>query len=531
MPDAEASVSERKRISAVWLIPIVALLLGVWMVIYTLQSEGPEITIVFDTAEGIEAGETKIKVLSVEVGIVDSAGLTDDLGRVVVTAQLDKAATSLLREDTQFWVVRPRIGATGISGLGTALSGAYIELEPGTGEGGRRDFEGLEDPPVTPVGTAGLHLELVSQSAGSVSTADPILYKGFRVGRIESAELDVPTQKMHYRAFIDAPYDELVSSSTRFWNASGISLRGTAAGIELEMASLETLLLGGVALGLPEGVSPGSSVSPGSTFQLYPSYAKVNEQPYETTLEYVVSFAQSVRGLQTGAPVEYRGIPVGRVARVLLEELTDEGLTGSGDDIPVLLQVEPGRMKLPDDEEGAAALEEVVRLGVGNGLRATLATGSLITGSLFVAMDYYTDAPAAELGSFAGRPTIPTVASGLEGIAQQVTVLLAKVNALPLEKTIGSANRILADLDAIVASRGMQELPATLEGTLVELRETLDSVSADSPLQGRLLRTATELERSLQSLRRLLETLEDQPNALIFSRPPGEDPEPPSGSP
>ena len=313
MTEAKAVVSERRRISAVWLVPIVALVLGLWMVIHTLRSQGPEITIAFSSGEGIEADSTKIKYRAVEVGLVKSVGLADDLESVVVTARIDKAAAPLLREDAQFWVVRPRIGPGGVSGLGTLLSGGYIQLASGTGKEGRRDFEGLDTPPVTPAGTPGLNLRLVGEHAGSVSIGDPILYEGFRVGRIETAKFDVASRRMQYGAFIQAPYDALVSSATRFWNSSGLSLSVTADGIQVKTASIEALLIGGVSFGLPEGSEPGSPVEAGETFELYPDYSSVNQRPYLHGLEYVVRFPQSVRGLRPGAPVEYRGIRMGVV--------------------------------------------------------------------------------------------------------------------------------------------------------------------------------------------------------------------------
>jgi paraquat-inducible protein B len=260
MTEAKATVSERRRISAIWLVPIVALVLGIWMVIHTLRSQGPEITVVFSSGASIEAGKTKIKFRDVEVGRVESVGLADDHESVVVTARLDKGAAPLLREDTQFWVVRPRVGPGGVSGVGTLLSGGYLQLAPGTGKEGRRDFVGLDEPPVTPAGTPGLHFKLVAEHSGSVGSGAPILYKGFRVGRIESAEFDVASQKMQYGAFIEAPYDELVTSATRFWNASGISVSATADGIQVQTASLEAVLVGGVVFGLPEGVEPGGPV-------------------------------------------------------------------------------------------------------------------------------------------------------------------------------------------------------------------------------------------------------------------------------
>jgi paraquat-inducible protein B len=530
MTETEAVVSERRRISAIWLVPIVALVLGLWMVIHTLRSQGPEITIVFSSGESIEANETRIKFRAVEVGLVKSVGLADDLESVVVTAQLDKAAAPLLREGTQFWVVRPRIGPGGVSGLGTLLSGGYIQLESGTGEEGRREFEGMDAPPVTPTATPGLQFRMVSERAGSVGIGDPILYEGFRVGRIESAEFDVASRKMLYGAFIEAPYDDLVTSTTRFWNASGLSLSATADGIEVQTASLEALLVGGVAFGLPEGAEPGTPVEAGEVFELYPDYASVNRRPYHHGLEYVVRFPQSVRGLRPGAPVEYRGIRIGRVERVLLTEMTGQGLTGKGEPIPVLIRLEPGRLELPDSEEGTATLARVLETSVRRGLRATLSMGSLITGSLYVYFDMYPDERPAEMGSFAGHPTIPTIAGGLEGIQVRLLTLLDKLNALPLEEALDGVDQLLTDVDVIVASEDMRSIPASLEATLAGLRDTLDSVSTDSAMQERLLRTMTELDRTLQSLRLLLDTLEEQPNALIFNREPGDDPQPPAGS-
>ncbi|MBW2315925.1 MAG: intermembrane transport protein PqiB [Deltaproteobacteria bacterium] len=531
MADASANVSERQRMSTIWLVPIVAVVLGAWMVIHTLRSQGPEVEIVFASGSGIEAEKTKIKYRDVEVGVVESVGLDEDLESVVVTARLDKEATSLLHEDTEFWVVQPRIGPAGISGLGTLLSGGFIQIAPGTGAPGRREFRGLDVPPVTPAGTPGLKLELVSDRAGSVGAGDPVLYKKYRVGRIETAEFDLAERKMRYGVFIEAPYDSLVTSSTRFWNVSGFSLSATADGIQMQMDSLQSLLVGGVVFGLPEGGKPGEKAEAGEQFQLYENYSAVNERPYRESVEYVVPFTQSLRGLRPGAPVEYRGIRIGSVERVLLSELNRTGLSGKGAPIPVLIRLEPGRLELPDDEQGVAMLKAAVERAVGNGLRATLSTGSLLTGSLYVYMDVYPNEKPARLGEFDGRPTIPTIESGLGGIQVRVTSLLDKLNALPVEDLLDKADQILADVDALVASPSAQELPASLDATLVELRSVLDSVSGDSAMQGRLLRTMTELDRTLAALRQLLRTLDDQPNSVIFSREPAADPIPPAGTP
>jgi paraquat-inducible protein B len=515
MNDTPAAVKKRRRIAPIWVVPIVAVLLGLWMVVYTYRNQGPDITIVFSTAEGIEAGKTKVKSLSVAVGLVTSVHLGEDLDNVVVTARLERSAIPLLREDTQFWVVRPRVGMGGVSGLGTIMSGGFIELAPGTGPEGRREFAGLDEVPVTPAGTPGLHFRLVGQRAGSVSAGDPILFRGFEVGRVETAEFDLETHQMRYGAFIQAPYDGLVTDETRFWNASGLSFSASAEGIDLNTGSLQSLLLGGIAFGLPEGIEPGEPVATGKEFVLYPNYKSVTEQPYHHSIEYVLEFAQSVRGLKPGAPVEYRGLVAGQVERLLIEEMVEKGARGRrGVLIPVLIRLEPGRLAMGDSEEGVSFLSERVEARVRDGLRATLSTGNLLTGSLYVSLDMYPDEAPAELGSFAGRSTIPTTSSGLESIQQQVAALLDKLNALPLEDVAASADETIQELDRTVAearlllaSQELQSLPASLQESLAEFDSTL------------------------QSVRQLASTLEQQPNSLIFSREPEMDPQPLAGAP
>ncbi len=541
MTDAHAAVSRKRGINPIWFVPIVALVLGIWMVIYTLQSEGPDITITFSTAEGIEQGKTKVKLRDVDIGLVETVELGEDLESVVITISLEKTAEPLLRENTQFWVVRPRIGKSGVTGLGTLLSGGYIQLAPGDGADGKRAYVGLEEPPVTPSSTPGVRLVLTADKAGSVSAGDPVLFKGYQVGRVETEIFDIERQLLTYEIFIDAPYDQKLTSRHRFWDVSGVSARAGADGIEIDSVALETLLIGGVEVGLPLGVEPGQPIETGSEFELYGSFADVNKRPYRYSLEYVVRFPQSVRGLQPGAPVEFRGLRIGEVERVMLTELarTIPGASQPqsvpagaprGEGIPVLIRIEPARLERPDSEAGLEEMRKILQFAVNNGMRATLATGNLLTGSLYVSMDLFSDVEPGKIGEYAGRPMLPTAASGLDGIQQKLTVFLDKLNELPLEGTVQEAQNTLASLDRLVAGDGMQSLPASLDETLKELQQTLSSLSADSELQTRLLPTITELERTLTSLRLVLDTLDEQPNALIFNRKYKDDPRPPAGS-
>jgi paraquat-inducible protein B len=442
MTEAQASVKPRRKVPVIWLVAIVAAVLGIWLVAYNYLTQGPTISIIFSNAEGIQPGKTKIKALSVELGVVESVELTKSLDQVKVIAKLQRFAEPLLREDTQFWVVRPRVGPGGISGLGTILSGGYIRLEAGVGGEGRRKFDGLDQPPVTPAGTPGLKLVLESDRAGSVTAGDPVLYRGYQVGAVESADFDAARQTVRYSLFIDEPYDALVTNNTRFWNASGITLKAAATGLEVQLGSLQTLLIGGVAFDLPEGVIAGAPAQNGESFKLFPSQDAANRKSYDNYLEYVVAFRQSVGGIQPGAPVQYRGVNIGTVQRLMITELAsqvfrDDETAGpaleGGSPIPILIRVEPARLGLPDTRQTLELMRANVEDGVKKGLRATLKTGNLLTGSSLVSMDYYPEEGSASMGEFAGYQALPTLSGGIAGLEQKLNQLLTKLNNLPLE--------------------------------------------------------------------------------------------------
>jgi len=521
----EAVVSGRRRIPAIWFLPILAVVLGLYMVIYTAMNEGPEIQITFSTAEGITAGKTKINARSVQVGMVEEVRLNEDLESVTVVAKLDLAATALLRDDSRFWVVRPRLGAGGVSGLGTIMSGAYIELQPGPGSPSKkRDFVGLEDIPTTPLSAPGLRLTLVGTEVGSLSQGQPILFRGFPVGNIEERIFDSERQQVRYDAFIKEPYHLLVSDATRFWNASGISLSASADGVKVNIGSLQTLLAGGVAFDLPNETSPGTAVEDGTEFVLYDDRESSELETYQHSIQYIVEFNQSVRGLVRGAPVEYRGVVIGRAISLTME--ADISGRTHRDSLPILIEIEPARLGASDDEEGIEWLRKAMVRDVGRGLRVTLESGNLITGSLLVGLDFYPDAEPAEIGELGGYPTLPVVQTGFASIERRVNSVLQKVNDLPLERTVDELNGMLSEVRKIAASDEVGQLPAELNASLGELQKTLESFAPGAPLYDQLEQAVSELNRTLQSVEEVSRTLGEQPSTLIFSKPITADPEP-----
>lgn len=527
------ATSQGRKFTSIWIIPLVSLIAGGWMVVQAILSQGPTITISFETAEGLEAGKTKVKMLNVDIGLVESVRLRSPGKGVVATVKLEKEVEDLLSKDTRFWVVRARIGAQGIQGLSTILSGGYIELSPGNGTGKVREFVGLEEPPLTPVDAPGMRLQLYAAQASAVSVGDSVLYRGYEVGRVEAMEFNVENNRAEYNVFIDAPFHKLVKSSTRFWNASGVSLVASAQGLELNMGSLETVLRGGITFDAIPGLPLGEAINVDAPLKLYDSYDDVLENPYRYGRYYVVKFSQSLRGLEPGAPVEYRGIEVGRVVRILLKELTREGMMGMGQDIPVLIYLEPGRMGVPDVSAATDALAKTIEVGVQNGLRATLETGNLLTGKQLVTLNYYPEEGAASLSEFNEYAVIPTVRTGVDRLEQQVRNFLDKLNALPLENTVASANDAIEQMNTTLRSvnrllehRETQRLPDNVAATMMELREVLDGFSQNSNLYQNLGYSVNELNRALENLDELSRRLADNPNSLIFSGSRKADPVP-----
>ena len=537
MATEKARIGQSRKISAIWFIPLLALALGIYMVVHNWMTEGPEIRIAFKTASGLEQGKTKIKYRNVDMGVVENVRLNDNFDGVIATAKLDRQALPLLREDTRFWVVTARVGVDTITGLDTLLSGAYIQLAPGEGKVGAREFVALEQPPLTPAGAPGLRLHLTSNQSSSVSAGDAVLYNGYKVGRVETMEFDPEDRKLHYAVFIDAPYHDLVDSHTRFWDVSGVSLSAGADGFKVDTGSLDTILLGGVAFGLPPGIGKGVPVEEQTQFTLYSSYEDILENPFRYGEYYVVRFSQSVKGLLAGAPVEYRGILVGRVERIMLKESLEytaqHGVRGQGDDIPVLIYLEPGRLELPDEEGSIEEMHKAIRQGVENGLRASMEMGNLLTGAKYVSVDYFKDAEHAKIGEFLGYPTLPTIGTGLGRIEQKLNATLDLINSLPLADTVNEANNALAtlndtldSLNKIVGSEGTQQLPLQLNETLQELRDVLTGISENSGAYQSVNSSLLQLNRTLSNMQSLTRTLSEQPNAVIFPSSPVPDPVP-----
>jgi len=532
-----------QRWNAVWAIPILAILIGGWMLYQNISSKGPEVRIRFETAEGIAAGKTEIRCRSVSVGKVTRVELDENLQSVLVYARLDNGNEILLRKGTRFWVVRPRVSAADVSGLGTLLTGAYIELEPGTGEPGVRKWIGLETPPATSRSVPGRRLTLVSDEAGSLSVGSPIYYRGYDVGRIESRELDADGRRIVYEAFIREEYQSLVRKNTKFWNTSGIDVSAGVDGFKLRTPSLQAMISGGVSFAVNEIEEPGEMVADGAIFQLHDDAEDANTSTFEPTLQVLLLFDQSVRGLNVSAPVEYRGIRIGRVTAISFDFVREK----ENQMVPVLVEVDSALLRatgenIPPEEE-LPRLEE----GIRNGLRATLKTGSLLTGAMYVDFDYYPNEEIESLTYKGEYPVVPTLSSGFAQLEVKLASILDKIDALPLDETVEQINAAAKETaltvseaklalkqieEAAAAARETMEnpefkqLPADLRKSLATLDQSVSSIGPDGAIQGDLLRTLDELRSAMRSMESLSDTIKERPNSLLFGKEESKNPIP-----
>jgi len=528
---AQAVVDEEhKGFPVIWLLPLVAVLVGGWLIWKTIAETGPSITISFETAEGIQAGKTKIKYRDVEIGRVDSVGFSDDITQILVKAVMEPDTEKFLTEQTRFWVVKPRIGAGGVSGLGTLVSGAYIAMEPSQEGKPLREFTGLETPPVVTADVAGTSYRLRAKTLGSVSIGAPVYFRQFEVGEITEYKLSNDHSQVDIGFFVRAPHDRYIREGTRFWNAGGVNLTLGATGMQLEMESIVSLLTGGIAFEtLPEHAdSPVAQA--GAVFTLYDNHADILEDPITIAHTFITRFSGSVRGLAPGAPVEFRGIRIGTVKSIEIGfDPEQEGVT-----VPiVLIDLEPERLEnfaiLDKDASALEIQEETLRETVKRvayavrekGMRARLQTGNLVTGALYVDLDFFPDAEPAILAMDGEHPEIPTLPNPLEGILIGFNKIIDKLEAARLEDTLENLNALMASTSQLVGTleQSAPVLAAELETTFREAQATLASLrevaSTDGEIGNELYNALAEITAAARSIRVMSEYLERHPEALI----------------
>ncbi|AJY17887.1 MULTISPECIES: PqiB family protein [Burkholderia] len=521
-PDPTISTKSGWLPSLVWLVPLIAALIGIGLVVRSVRERGPEITISFHSAEGLEPGKTQVKYKDVEIGMVKTIKLSKDLSRVLVEVQLKKEAEDFAVKDSRFWIVRPRVGATGVSGLGTLLSGAYIGVDAGRSQDVQTDFTGLEKPPAVTADQKGTQYVLRGDSLGSVDIGSPVYYRRVQVGQVVGFSLDKDGTGVTFNVFVNAPYDQYVGTNSRWWQASGVDLRLDSSGLKLNTQSLATVILGGIAFQTPPNQSSGVLAPNNTTFRLAADEGDAMRDPDGQPLQVVMNFNQSLRGLGIGAPVDFRGIVLGEVTNIGIDyDPKTKNFT-----MPVTMNVYPERLGRRFREtiasKGEAARLEIVQRLVQHGLRGQLRTGNLLTSQLYVALDFFPKAPPAKVDVSHQPLELPTVPNTLDELQLQVADIAKKLDKVPFDQIGANLNSALSNADKLFKQLDTQVAPEARD-TLSAAKQTFSTAEAtlqqDSPLQSDVRGALKELTRTLQSLNALADYLERHPESLIKGKP------------
>ena len=526
--------TRRFSVSLVWIVPIVAVLVGISLVVHSILQQGPTIVVTFKTGDGLTANKTEVKYRNVVIGHVSDVELANDQKSVNATIKLEKQAESFTREDSQFWVVRPRIGAGGVSGIDTLLSGDYIGADIGQANGRAKNFKGLENPPPITYGEPGKRFTLFTQDLGSLDIGSPVYYRKIPVGQVVAYALDPDGKGVNIELFIHAPHDKYVTENTRFWNASGIDVNVGANGFAVKTESLSSLLVGGIAFRAPD-YSPGDKPAAAEyAYELFEDQQTALAPPNGKPQYLAMRFDQALRGLKVDAPVEFLGVEIGKVVAVNLDY--DE--TKRSFPINVGIVIYPQRLgqahikmlkALKHDPNDEAAGVRLIGTFIENGLRAQARTGNFLTGQLYIALDFYPKADKVAFDANARPVMIPTLPGSLEQLQEKLESMVDKINKLPIERIAGNLDGNLVELRKGMMQfngkilPGVQTTLSDVSKTLETANTTLQSASStladDSPQREKLGQTLDELGRTSRSLRDLSDYLGRHPESLLRGRP------------
>ncbi|MDR3531827.1 MAG: MlaD family protein [Rhodopila sp.] len=500
-----SGIDRTRRLSLIWAIPLVTLIIGAWLAWSTISQRGPLITITFETAEGLQANQSHVRHKDVDMGVVQKVDLSPDLKRVQVTVRMNREAEPLLTDKARFWVVRPRFFAGSISGLQTLFSGSYIDLLPSS-EGGepQRTFVGLENPPVLQSDVPGRTFLLQANRIGSLNLGSPIMFRDLEAGEILGWDVGEMARNITVHAFVRAPFDKYVHDNSRFWNASGATVQLGANGLQLQVESLRAVVLGGIAFETPDDPKITEESRADHTFTLFQSKDAADSSAFKRSVPFVANFIGSVSGLAAGSAVTLRGLKIGEVSSVSL--VYDRAL----DNVvaPVHFTLEPERiamLELPTNADLDSRMRDLVR----RGLRVQLESGNILTGQKQLAMDIYRDAGPGQLGKDGDTYVIPVLGGSADDVATAATKLVNRLNDIPFESIGNNLDQTLAGVNALVNDKQLAESVTALRSTLASTQTLVDNLNHGlTPMTQRLPAIAAGLEDSVKRTDKLIGSLE-----------------------
>ena len=519
-------------LTSIWIVPFIALLVAGWLAFQYFSERGEEIRIVFPKNEGLNAGQSQIKFRDVPIGTVQKIELQKNGNGVVVVARIDKLAKPYLNEKAKFWIVKPEVGISGVSGLDTLLSGTYINMYSET-EGRFKDsFYGLKE--AFHQNKEGVYYKLTAPSGFNINRGTPVHFKNLTVGRVEYVNISLDSQNIDFIVLIQQQYVPYVHRDSKFWVTSTIDLRYANGRFDINVAPLSNLVQGGIEFSSTHE-DPNDPVPDHYVFRLYKNSNAAEGTKIGKGGEFVKTFEimtqESLSTLRVGAMVQYSGYEVGRVKDIALQYIKET-------------HVMQGRVLVDIDTSAFAQKDDTVKKAYRNfrqmveeGLRAKMQPSDPLTGTLFVDLGFEANVTKQTLVQGKKYALLPSVKSDAGGVMDEAEKLLQKLNALPLEQLLASLNKVVdnsdgllsdlgksvKDLNALSGKKSFQTMPDELDKTLKELtktlataQQTIKSYDDQSLLASQIAQTLKVVTETSKSMQQFLDMLNRKPDSLIF---------------
>lgn len=523
-------------ITSIWIVPFIALIIAGWLAYQYFSELGPEIRIVFPENEGLNAGQSQIKYRNVSIGTVKKIVLQNKGEGVTVIARIDKSAKRYLNENAKFWIVKPQVGVSGVSGLDTLISGTYINMYSEKGEQFKDMFYGLKE--AYRLTDDGVYYLLTSPMGYNIKKGTPIQMKNLEVGQVEYVNIALDGQKIDFIVFIKKEYVSYVHTDSKFWVQSAVDVSFENGRIDVNVAPLSNLVQGGIEFS-SRGEDASDAVPDKYVFHLYKNGSVAQGMQVGKGGNYVKSFEimteDHIAKLNVDALVKYEGYDVGRVRDITLSYKKDtHKILGK-----VLVDIDTS--SFASEDENVTTCTTNFYDAISQGLSAKFTPSDPFTGTLFVDLIFDNNATVESLTQGVTYARLPSIKNDEGSVMDEVNKILQKLNKLPLEKLLASINQVVDEsaepihhvlvdlkktvknLNAMTGTKAFKAMPNELNQTLKELTKTLKTTKKvvkgydnNSLVMHQISQTLNVLTKTSQEMQQFLKLLNRKPNSLIF---------------
>ncbi len=508
IPKIEES-SKFNFITSIWIVPFIALLIAAWLAYQYFSELGPEIRIIFPKNEGLQAGQSHIKYKDVPIGVVKKIELQEDGDGVIVIARMDKDTEAYLNDNTKFWIVKPEVGVTGVSGLETLISGTYINMYTEKGGTFKETFHGMSH--AYRKINDGEYFHLSAPVGYNIKKGTPLYFKNIQVGQVEYMNISLDGSSVDFIVFVEKFYVPYVHTDSKFWVASALDVDISNGRLDVNIAPFSYMLHGGISFS-STGEDPNNTVEDAYVFHLYQNRGVAEGKQIGQGGDYIHTFEidtyASIAKLKVDASVRYEGYDVGRVKDIKLSfEPKTHKMMGK-------VYVDIDTSSFATEDENSSTCEKRFMRALKEGLHAKITPTDPITGMLYVKLLFEDSNETQTIAYGKKYPIIPSSLYNESSVMDGVEHFIAKLNHLPLEKLVTSLHKVVTDTNEVVngVNKPLVTVLSNLKTTIKNLNKMTNKKSFVA-MPDEINKTLKELTRTLKTTKKVVKGYDN--NSLI----------------